>query len=97
MELTPRQADVLLLIRNYRHLHGYAPSISDIATSLGLCRATVVCHLDRMIKKGLIRKTPGLHRSLEVIEDNQGSAPKPMAKKMKVPDMSALDWLRASG
>lgn len=104
MELTPRQADILLLVRNYRHLHGYAPSIREIAGALQLGRATVVSHLDRMINKGLLRKTPKCHRTLEVVEDVQGVKPAPTPRdraKAKEPqkpaEQSALDWLRSTG
>lgn len=77
MELTPRQADVVLVIRNHRHLHGFAPSIREIAATLGISRATTVNHLERMERKGLIRRDYHKHRTLEVVEDSQGVLAKP--------------------
>lgn len=94
MDLTPRQADVILLIRNHRHLHGYAPSVREIASALSLSRATIMAHLNRLVKKGLLKRTPGHHRTLEVVEDAQGVKPAPTAKDKRKPDTSALDWLR---
>ena len=35
MNLTPRQLDVLVAIRNYRHLHGYAPTMQELALETG--------------------------------------------------------------
>ena len=97
MELTPRQADVILLIRNHRHLHGYSPSVREIARMLNISRATVMSHIERMEKKNLIRHKPGAHRTLEVVEDIQGVAVKPPPPRVKPTKQSALDWLRSTG
>lgn len=104
MELTPRQADVLLLVRNHRHLQGYSPSIREIATSLGISRATTMAHIERLEKKGLLRRTAKQHRTLEVVEDAQGVNPKPKprdparAKQTKLEAIQAqLDALRSAG
>jgi repressor LexA len=93
MELTPRQADVILLIRNHRHLHGYSPSIREIAKSLNISRATTVAHIERLEKKGLIRRAPNRHRTLEVLEDIQGVKPVPSPKaRKKTIDEKLADW-----
>jgi repressor LexA len=104
VELTPRQADVLLLIRNHKHLHGYSPSIREIASMLSISRATVMAHLERMEKKNLIRRKPGAHRTLEVVADVQGVTPRETPrerKKAAAPpppkEQSSLDWLRSTG
>jgi repressor LexA len=91
MELTPRQVDVLVIVRNYRHLHGYSPSIREIAASLSLSRATTVAHVKRMVQKNLLRWTPFRHRTLEVIEDNQGVQPKPTPRDRRRAAAAALD------
>jgi repressor LexA len=93
MELTPRQADVILLIRNHRHLHGYSPSIREIAKTLGISRATTVAHIERLEKKGLVKRSPNMHRTLEVVEDIQGVkvAPSPKAPKKTV-DEKLAEW-----
>lgn len=71
MELTPRQADIILLIRNHKHLHGYAPSIREMCRSLGICRGTMMMHIERLEKKGKLRRKPKAHRTLEVVGDSQ--------------------------
>lgn len=97
MQLTPRQADVILMIRNHRHLHGHSPSIREICGALGLARGTVMAHVERLIEKQLLRRVPCKHRTLEVVEDAQGVTPKP-AKVDKLSQVQAkLDALRAAG
>lgn len=69
MELTPRQVDVITVIRNYRHLHGHSPTVREIADTLHICRATTVSHIKALVKKKLIRHVPHRARTLEVIAD----------------------------
>jgi SOS-response transcriptional repressor LexA len=69
VELTPRQADVILTIRNYRHLHGHAPTFSEIADTLRISRGTAVAHVKALIRKKKLRHTPGRARTLEVVAD----------------------------
>jgi repressor LexA len=95
MELTPRQADVLLIVRNHRHLHGYSPSIREIATSLGISRATTMAHIERLEKKGFLRRTPLRHRTLEVVEDAQGVKPQPTRREREKPKLSKLEQIQA--
>lgn len=85
MELTPRQADVLVAIRNHRHHYGHAPTIRELATALSLGRATTVAHVKNMVRKGLLRHTPKKARTLEVVADAQGPAPgePPPPKRVK--------------
>lgn len=71
MELTPRQADILLVIRNYRHLNGHAPTVREIAVALKICRATTMTHIKAMEKKHLITHVPGRARTLEVVTDKK--------------------------
>jgi SOS-response transcriptional repressor LexA len=69
VELTARQADVILVIRNYRHLHGHAPTFREIADTLGISRATTVSHVKALLRKELIRHVPHRARTLEVLAD----------------------------
>src|SRR5947199_169736 len=41
MNLTPRQLDVVVAIRNYRHLHGYSPTMQELADQLGTSKVTI--------------------------------------------------------
>ena len=45
MNLTPRQLDVIVAIRNYRHLHGYSPTMQELADQLGTSKVTIFEHV----------------------------------------------------
>lgn len=96
MDLTPRQADVILLIRNHRHLHGYSPSIREMAATLGLSRGAIMGHVKRLVAKGKLHNHPGFHRTLEVVEDIQGVVPAPPKRDRLATVQARLDKLRSA-
>lgn len=67
MNLTPRQLDVLVAIRNYRHLHGMAPTMQELADQLGTSKVTIFEHIEALERKGVIRRNPHMLRSLEIV------------------------------
>lgn len=69
MNLTPRQLDVVVAIRNYRHLHGYAPTMQELADTLHTSKVTVFEHVNALEKKRVLRRTKHQARSLEIISD----------------------------
>jgi SOS-response transcriptional repressor LexA len=69
VELTPRQADVILVVRNFRHLHGHAPTFREIAATLGISRATTVAHVKALVRKKKLTHRAGRARTLEVVAD----------------------------
>jgi repressor LexA len=71
MNLTPRQFDVLVAIRNYRHLHGMAPTMQELADQLGTSKVTIFEHLGALEKKRLIRRNRHQSRSIEIIGDKK--------------------------
>lgn len=86
MHLTPRQADIVLIIRNTKHLRGFAPSIRDIAAALGISSGSTVAHIHRMANKGILKIHPRIHRGIEVVEDSAGVlAEKPKKKSVDKP------------
>lgn len=66
MNLTPRQLDVLIAIRNYRHLHGYAPTMQELADQLGTSKVTIFEHVGALEKKGILSRDKHKARSLEI-------------------------------
>ena len=66
MNLTPRQLDVLVAVRNYRHLHGMAPTMQELANQLGTSKVTMFEHIEALERKGVIRRNPHMSRSLEI-------------------------------
>lgn len=69
-ELPTRQHDVLNAIVELTDLHGYPPTLQELATSLGLKnRMTVHQHVVALKKKGLVHWEPKLNRSMRVVDD----------------------------
>ena len=54
MNLTPRQLDVIVAIRNYRHLHGYSPTMQELADQLGTSKVTIFEHVGALEKKRVL-------------------------------------------
>lgn len=69
MNLTPRQLDVVVAIRNYRHIHGYSPTMQELADQLGTSKVTIFEHVGALEKKGVLRRDKHKARSLEIITD----------------------------
>ncbi len=64
-----RQRDLLEFISQYMQKKGYAPTLGEICDGLGLrSPATVHEHISNLIKKGILRKTEGARRGLEVVD-----------------------------
>ncbi len=71
MNLTPRQLDVIVAIRNYRHLHGYSPTMQELADQLGTSKVTIFEHIGSLEKKRIIRRDKHKSRSVEIITDEK--------------------------
>lgn len=67
MNLTPRQLDVIVAIRNYRHINGYAPTMQELADTLGTSKVTIFEHVGALERKRVIRRDKHKARSLEII------------------------------
>ncbi|WP_406678518.1 transcriptional repressor LexA [Moorella sp. ACPs] len=67
-DLTPRQEMVLNYIRHFIEVHGYPPTVRDICRATGLrSSSTVHGHLNRLEKKGYIRRDPTRSRAIEIL------------------------------
>jgi repressor LexA len=71
MNLTPRQLDVVVAIRNYRHLNGYAPTMQELADQLGTSKVTIFEHVGALERKRVIRRDKHKARSLEIISEER--------------------------
>lgn len=71
MNLTPRQLDVVVAIRNYRHLHGYSPTMQELADQLGTSKVTIFEHVGSLEKKHVLRRDKHKARSLELVSDER--------------------------
>lgn len=67
--LYTKERQALEFITQYLQRHGYAPTLVEIAEGIGVnAVSTVHEHLEKLIQKGFIKKTPGFERSIELIE-----------------------------
>jgi repressor LexA len=69
MNLTPRQIDVMVAIRNFRHLHGMAPTMQELADQLGTSKVTIFEHVGALERKRVLRRDKHKARSLEIVAD----------------------------
>ena len=68
MNVTPRQLEILRLIRDSRSNRGYSPTMQELADRLGVSKVTVFQHIEALAEKGLIRKSRHRARSLALTE-----------------------------
>lgn len=72
MKLTPRQQEVLDLIRRYSEATGYPPTRADIARELGFRSANAAEeHLKALARKGAIEMIAGASRGIRIVEEEQ--------------------------
>lgn len=78
-DLTSIQKDILNFLIEQIKGKGIPPTLADIAKHFGYRnRATVQQHLGAIEKKGFIKKSPKLSRSIELTLDDKFFVPKPV-------------------
>ena len=98
MNLTPRQKQILELIRRFRDEHDYAPTLQEMAEELDVSTVTVFEHVRALARKGAIRREKHKTRSIEIVEDMGGSTLRLMgfvaagAPIEAVADMQSVDF-----
>ena len=71
--LYKRQREILDFLNEYIEKHGSAPTLVEIAKKLGVkSLATVHEHLQALERKGLIKKSGGIIRKIELIDKKIG-------------------------
>ena len=69
-QLTPRQTEVLALIRSAVQQTGMPPTRAEIASELGFKSANAAEeHLKALARKGVIRMMPGTSRGIQLLTD----------------------------
>lgn len=69
VRLTKKQLAVLDFIKDFTDENGVSPSYREIMEGLGLSSVSAVAeHIDNLVSKGALLKTPGEARSLEVLD-----------------------------
>ncbi|MBQ8996554.1 hypothetical protein IJ095_00795 [Candidatus Saccharibacteria bacterium] len=68
-KLTKKQKQIVDFISAFVEEHNYSPSYREIMSGLGLSSVSAVAeHIDNLVEKGALKKTPGTARSLEVVD-----------------------------
>ena len=71
-DLTKKQEETLIFIKQYMVAHGYPPSVREICAGMNLSSpATVHTHLKELEGKGFIRKQNSKFRTIELLVDNE--------------------------
>ncbi|MFC5648421.1 transcriptional repressor LexA [Paenibacillus solisilvae] len=79
-KLSNRQQAILEFIKMEVREKGYPPSVREIGEAVGLASSsTVHGHLDRLEKKGLIRRDPTKPRAIEILDADDNEIPFPLA------------------
>ena len=69
-KISNRQQSILEFIKSEVKYKGYPPSVREIGEAVGLASSsTVHGHLDRLEKKGMIRRDPTKPRAIEILGD----------------------------
>lgn len=72
LKLSTPQQIIYDFIKSYQETHGYPPSVREICSAVGLrSTSTVHGHLERLEKKGLIRRDPTKPRAIELVEEQK--------------------------
>ena len=69
MNLTPKQLEVVELIRECRVINGYSPTMQELAEQLGVSKVTVFERIEALIRKGALTREPNRARSLSIVEE----------------------------
>lgn len=79
-KLSNRQQAILKFIKDEVRDKGYPPSVREIGEAVGLASSsTVHGHLERLEKKGLIRRDPTKPRAIEILNDNEDAGLIPLS------------------
>src|SRR5690606_15347622 len=75
-KLSNRQQMILDFIKDEVRKKGYPPSVREIGEAVGLASSsTVHGHLERLEKKGYIRRDPTKPRAIEILDDQDETVP----------------------
>lgn len=75
--MTPRRAEVLDLVRAHQDAHGSSPSLTELATKLGVHKSTILRHLRALEVEGLVQCPKGVHRGVTVVDAPSGNGVEP--------------------
>src|SRR5687767_13000020 len=65
---THRQREILEFISRYQTENGVSPTLEEIGAAFGVHRVTIFQHVNALVNRGAIRRTPQLARSIEILD-----------------------------
>lgn len=69
IKLTKKQQQILDYLREFQDTHEYSPTYREIMAALNIGSvSTIAEHIDNLANLGVIKKTPGAARSLELTD-----------------------------
>ncbi len=68
MNLTPKQLEVLELIRQCQNDCGYSPTMQELAEQIGVSKVTVFERIEALIRKGALTREANRARSLSIAD-----------------------------
>src|SRR5690606_42138944 len=75
LKLTPRQAEILAIIKHSLEQYGYPPTRAEIAQKLGFKSPNAAEeHLKALARKGAIEMIPGASRGIRIPESDASEA-----------------------
>jgi len=69
MNLTPKQLQILKMIRDWRVTYGYSPTMQELADEFGVSKVTVFEHVEALIRKGALKREANKARSLSLTDN----------------------------
>jgi repressor LexA len=78
MNLTPKQLEVVELIKACRIKNGYSPTMQELAQELGVSKVTVFERIEALIRKGALHREANKARSLSIAESYRADERSPL-------------------
>jgi len=91
MFLTERQLAVLNFIRDFIRDKGISPTLDEMSQYFGVSKITIYEHVNALEKKGAIRKTRNMARSISLVEDEVEAAAVSLPIRGRVAAGSAIE------
>jgi len=91
MFLTERQLAVLNFIRDFIRDKGISPTLDEMSQYFGVSKITIYEHVNALEKKGAIRKTRNMARSISLVEDEPEAASASLPIRGRVAAGSAIE------
>ncbi|MBQ6396067.1 hypothetical protein IJH89_00595 [Candidatus Saccharibacteria bacterium] len=92
LKLTKKQKQIVDFISAFTKENNYSPTYREIMSGLGLSSVSAVAeHVENLVEKGALKKTPGEARSLEVCLKDYTETINLFNERLSSPDLSETE------